>query len=738
MAYHPRAVAAHRAELLADLVRRASAVSADERAAWLRRECAGDAALAARVVDALPTDGSASPTPSPLLRPVESIPESMRRIGPYTLRGVLGEGSFGVVYLAEQSEPIPRRVALKVLKPTATAREVMDRFDRERRLLARLDHPSIAHVLDAGVAEDGRPWFAMEFVRGLPLLRHCDERRLPVEDRLHLVQEICRAIHHAHQNGVIHRDLKPGNILVSTGIPGDGTPRWGTPKIIDFGIAEALVGDDAASAPRAGTLEFMSPEQALGREVDTRSDLYSLGAILFTMLVGAPPLGRADGADPTEFVERLRSSEVPSPSAALAALPADAAWEVAASRSTTPSRLLRALRGDLDWITLRCLAVDPARRYDSASDLAADLERHFRRRPVEAAPNRVGYRLDRFVRRHQVPVAAALITLAVLVATTVIVAISLRSTILAHRSEHASAQAAQRAGREANDALGALLSLLTSISLDRSARGAAITADELLSQARERIIEPFKDQPRAQAMVRLALAKALLSLGHDDSASREVTAAQALLGTLGDAAAAERIEALRTQAAIDEQRGRAPEALAAIDQAAALQRQVDATDAQAWCDLLLDRARVLVSSGDASAALRAVSMAREWIARIEAPPARRRAASSAAFFEAQALLLAGRWRDALAAIQPNLDFNRATLPGHWWVAESSAVEAAALIGTGQVERGRAILAEVEAPLREALPPGATPRRTIGSLVAAAFESQGLGPEAARWRSLASR
>jgi len=720
-------------------------VPPDERLAWLRGACGGDPALVARVADALPTAEGSPASPSPLLRPIESVPESLRQIGPYSLRGVLGEGAFGVVYLADQSEPIPRRVALKVLKPHVSAGEVVARFEQERRMLARLDHPSIAHVLDAGVSEDGRPWFALEFVRGLPLLRHCDEARLGVDDRLRLFEEICRAVQHAHQNGVIHRDLKPSNILVSTGRPGDGTPRWGTPKIIDFGIAEAL---DAADPPRAdaalasdrpaGTLEFMAPEQALGREVDTRSDIYALGAILFHLLSGALPMGEADRDDPTAFVERLRQQDPRPPSAVVAALPPAAAQEAAMRRSTTPARLVRALRGDLDWITLRCLQKDRGARYDSASDLAADLCRHFAHRPVEAAPRRFLYRLDRFVRRHQAAVAAALLCAVMLVTTTILVALALRTAIRAHEAERAARRDAERASMNANDALSAVVSLITSISLDRTARGVATTSEQILADARQAILEPFQTQPRAQAQVRVALAKALLSLGHAGAASREVTAAIALLGTLGAEGTSGVIDALRTQAAIDEQRARPDDALAALDRAASLQREHAPEDAEDWTELQLDRARVLISSGDAAGALRAVNAARGWIARIDASTPRRRAASSAAFFEAQALLLDGRWADALRAIQPNLDFNRSTMPGHWWMAESSAVQAAGLIGIGEVDEGRQILASVEGPLMQALPPGASPRRTICTLVAKAFEARGLVEDANHWRSLASR
>jgi len=745
-------VAGHRADSLAALVREALEVPSGERPDWLRRACHGDPALAARVRDALPTDSGEAQTPSPLIKPLEAIPESARRIGPYALRGILGEGTFGVVYLADQQLPIPRRVAIKVLKlrdgnggSDGGGDAVVERFERERRMLARLDHPSIAHVLDAGVTNDGRPWFALEYVHGRPLLHYCDDARLTIDARLRLFEEICRAVQHAHQNGVLHRDLKPGNVLVSSGAPGDGTPAWGRPTVIDFGIAEALGGEEPTQSAAnggsqsdlpgrlVGTLEYMAPEQALGLEVDARCDIYGLGAVLHQLLTGEPPLGVA--GDLESFLRRLRDVDAPLPSVVVAALPDDRAAELARQRGTTSKKLVRALRGDLDWIVHKCLAKDRSQRYDSAADLASDLRRHFESRPIEAAPRSVRYRTRCFVRRHRTAVTAVVISVLSLLLAIVSISASLRTTLRARDTERDARLHVERAATDANDALSALISLITQISLDRSASGVASTPDEILAAAREQLIEPFRTRPHAQAQVRVALAKALLSLDHPRAAEREIAAAVALLGTLSPSADSALIEALRTQAAIDEHRQRYDQAATTLDRAFDLQHASDPEDAVGLNVLWIDRARLAITRGDGLAARRAIVEARRELERIPDALARRRAESSASFFEAEALVLDGQWKEALSAIAPNLAFNRANMPDHWWVAEISAVEAAALIGLGQIERGRAILAEAEPKLLRALPPGSSPRRVIGTLVAKAFASQGLETDAAHWRTL---
>ncbi|MBX3381892.1 MAG: protein kinase [Phycisphaeraceae bacterium] len=339
------------------------------------------------------------------------------RIGPYHLLEQIGEGGFGVVYLAEQEHPIRRRVALKIIKLGMDTRQVIARFEQERQALAIMDHPGIAKVLDAGATATGRPYFAMELVRGVPVTQFCDSQCLGVRDRLELFAQICEAVQHAHHRGVIHRDLKPSNILVTRG---DGDRP--IPKVIDFGIAKAMQARltertlFTESRQLLGTPEYMSPEQAgldasAAANVDTRSDVYSLGVLLYELLTGVTPFdpSRLRDAAFDELCRVIREVDPPRPSTRLSTMAT--LNEVAARRHTEPSRLRESVRGELDWIVMRCLEKDRTRRYASAADLAKDIGRHLAHEPLEAAPPGASYRVRKFARRHwrEVTVAAALL-----------------------------------------------------------------------------------------------------------------------------------------------------------------------------------------------------------------------------------------------------------------------------------------------------------------------------------------
>src|SRR5881409_1444381 len=329
----------------------------------------------------MPENTAASPGPD--LLPVQIG----TTIGRYKLLQQIGEGGFGVVFMAEQTEPVQRKVALKVIKAGMDTREVNARFEAERQALALMDHPNIAQVLDGGATASGRPYFVMELVRGLPITAYCDQANLSTRERLELFIKVCRAVQHAHQKGVIHRDLKPSNVLVTLH---DGEP---VPKVIDFGVAKALGPKltDKTLFTRfeqmLGTPAYMSPEQAAlsGLDIDTRSDIYSLGVLLYELLTGVTPLDRETlGQGALDEIRRMiRETDPPKPSTRLLTL-GERLAEVARHRQAEPAALGRLIRGDLDWITMKALEKDRRRRFETVNGLAADIERHLHDEPVVA------------------------------------------------------------------------------------------------------------------------------------------------------------------------------------------------------------------------------------------------------------------------------------------------------------------------------------------------------------------
>ncbi len=401
-----------------------------ERAAYLERECGGDAELRARV-EALLRANDAAPPPSAPEGTVDSAPgqpetadyaDPTARVGAviagrYTLAEKIGEGGMGEVWVAKQTEPVKRKVALKLIKTGMDSRAVLARFEQERQALALMDHPNIARVLDGGMTPTGQPFFVMELVNGLPLTRFCDEAKLTPRQRLELFVPICQAVQHAHQKGIVHRDLKPANILVTVI---DGRP---VPKVIDFGVAKATAGkltDESMSTQFGavvGTLEYMSPEQAgfSGVDIDTRADIYSLGIILYELLTGLRPIDakRLKKAALAEMIRIIQEEEPSKPSRRLSTdegLPS-----LAALRQTEPKKLMAMLRGELDWVVMKCLEKQRDRRYDTANGLARDIQRYLADEVVEARPPSVAYRLSKFVRRHKRQVVAASLVLLALV-----------------------------------------------------------------------------------------------------------------------------------------------------------------------------------------------------------------------------------------------------------------------------------------------------------------------------------
>ncbi len=339
-------------------------------------------------------------------------------IGRYTLVRKLGEGGFGAVFEAEQREPVKRQVALKIIKLGMDTRDVIARFEQERQALALMDHPHIAKVLDAGATETGRPYFVMELVEGVPITEYCDEHRLTVRERLEIMETVCQSVQHAHGKGLIHRDLKPGNVLVSTQ---DGRPH---PKVIDFGVAKATSAKLTEKTllteqfQMIGTPLYMSPEQAAGLlDIDTRTDVYSLGVLLYELLTSATPVSAETlrTAMYHELQRLIRQVEPPKPSTRVATEMATMS-EIAARRGIEAPRLASLLRGEIDWIVMKALEKSPARRYDTASALAQDIRRFLSGEPIFAAPPSASYKFAKFVKRHKAGVAAAAAVLLALVA----------------------------------------------------------------------------------------------------------------------------------------------------------------------------------------------------------------------------------------------------------------------------------------------------------------------------------
>jgi len=508
--------------------------ASNHRLAWVREQCADDPEVLRKVEGMLAQDELAHvglDVPAAGLAfhvgdidgTDQRVREELEATGRFQILSLLGEGGFGIVYEAEQLQPVRRRVAVKVIKPGMDTRKVIVRFAAERQTLAMMTHPNIARVLDAGATDGGRPYFVMELVEGPPIIEYCDTHGLNLRARLELFATVCHAVQHAHQKGIIHRDIKPSNVLV---VNQDGKPA---PRVIDFGIAQIF--DDppegrtlmTEQGQMIGTPEYMSPEQAAGkRDIDTRTDIYSLGVLLYQMLTGSTPIDRSSLGDIgiADFQRLIREKDPPTPSTRVRTLGEKTA-KVAHGRRTDSASLSRMLRGDLDWIAMKALEKDRARRYETVNSLAMDIRRYLTDEPVLARPPTAAYRFRKFARRHRAALVAGVGMAVLLLAAVAGTSVGLMRARVAEQHTRRESAIASAVNEFLND------DLLAAVSPE--AQGKDVQMREVLAVAEERISARFPDQPIVESAIRLTLGKTYQSLGEYDRAQRHLERARDLL-----------------------------------------------------------------------------------------------------------------------------------------------------------------------------------------------------------------
>ena len=520
----------------------------EERLRYLSEILGDDEVMRHRVEQMLLAAESSVPSPlgaivATIERPPEleferSEPEiaGTRQIGPYKIREKIGEGGMGVVYVAEQTEPFRRKVALKVIKLGISGPQVVARFETERQSLAMMDHPNIARILDGGATEDELPYFVMELVHGVPITEYCDKKRLTIRQRLEMFVDVCRAVQHAHQKGIIHRDLKPSNIMVAE-IDGKAVP-----KVIDFGVAKSLnqklteqsvYTQYSQNSQMLGTPLYMSPEQA-GMDVanvDTRSDVYSLGVVLYELLTGETPFDREQLKQVTfdEMRRMIREDEPKRPSTMVSTMVAEAQSTVTDHRSVNSQKLRQTLTGELDWLVMKTLEKDRARRYESASDFAADIERYLTNEPVRACPQSTVYLIGKFAKRHRLlltAAAACLVLFVVGMAATswqmvrAMQAEEIASTESARAKEQAALAKTEAARAESEAAIATAINrFVTEDLLALTSQEIAavpypdVRLKDVLDRATPTVGERFRSQPRVRASIELTLSSIYASLG---------------------------------------------------------------------------------------------------------------------------------------------------------------------------------------------------------------------------------
>ena len=470
----------------------------EKRAEFIEQACPGDPQLGAEVESLLNDAGERTSFFEGLVAFGSSEGAAGAVVGSYCLVEPIGHGGMGEVWLAEQKQPVRRRVAVKLIRAGMDTREVVARFESERQALALMDHPNIAKVFEAGATPQGRPYFVMEYVTGMPITDYCDKHKLTTRQRLELLVRVCEGVQHAHQKAIIHRDLKPSNILVGEV---DGKPA---PRIIDFGVAKATgqrltsVTTFTRAGAIVGTPGYMSPEQAdsAGADVDTRTDVYSLGVVLYELLVGALPLDLST-TPPDQILSRLREEDAPRPSTRLSML-GDRTGITTQNRGADGPSLMRQLRGDLDAIALKALEKDRSRRYATPSDLSSDIGRYFRHQPVLARRAGAGYRARKYIRRHRLGAAVAATAAVLLLSAAVAQTFALRRI---------------RRERDRADRVTQFMTGMFKVSDPSEARGNDIRAREILDTASKNIQAGLAKDPELQAQMMHVMGRVYKGLG---------------------------------------------------------------------------------------------------------------------------------------------------------------------------------------------------------------------------------